>query len=201
MESLHSNSIKVDWSIQFSNEPKARPFKVPGPESLCPRAFNGGDTDRINFIESTGQECMTPRQACGVESAARANHDMKITIYINTVEVGPPGWDDLLRRPGRVRSCRFNQMLPEKFPNVQIVRENFTQVLEKSLFRTLIKTFLVSHWSVVQISDAIRLLLLQEHGGFYLDFDNIVFRPLYCLQNGFSYLEEHPNIENGIMVL
>lgn len=199
------STTDVDWSIQFANEPLARPFKVPGPESICPSmALQSGDTDRINFIESTGHECLTPRQACGVESAARANPGMNIQIHLNTDKIGPPAWDDLLRRPGRVRSCAFNALLQNQFShNVQMIRENFTNVLKESLFRPLIESgnFQTSHWSVVQISDAIRLLLLQQHGGYYLDFDNIVFRPLHCLRNGFSYLEEHPNIENGIMVM
>lgn len=212
MESLLEDTMSVDWSVQFANEPLSRPFKVPGPESLCPSAFRpggaggeGADTERINFIESTGRECLTPRQACGVESAARANPGMHVKVYLNTHRIGPPGWDDLLRRPGRVRSCAFNDMLlaQDFSSNVQMVRQNFTQVLADSLFRPLVAggNFHSSHWSVVQISDAIRLLLLQQHGGYYLDFDNIVFRPLHCLRNGFSYLEEHPNIENGIMVM
>lgn len=199
---MRSLDVTVDWSIHFANEPLARPFKVPGPDSLCP-PFNNGDTDRINFIESTGEECLTPRQACGVESAARANHQMTIKVYLNMAKIGPPGWDDLIRRPGRVRSCSFNQMLIKEFSNVEMLRENFTSILEKSQFRPLIENgnFQTSHWSVVQVSDAMRLLLLQQHGGYYLDFDNIVFRSLHCLRNGFSYLEEHPNIENGIMVI
>ncbi|KAK4026396.1 alpha-1,4-N-acetylglucosaminyltransferase [Daphnia magna] len=199
---LGSLNATVDWSVHFANEPIARPFKVPGPDSLCP-PFASGDTERINFIESTGEECLTPRQACGVESAARANSQMDIKVYLNVAKIGPPGWDDLLRRPGRVRSCSFNQMLGSEFSNVEMIRENFTSILENSPFRPLIESgnFHTSHWSVVQVSDAIRLLLLQKYGGYYLDFDNIVFRSLHCLRNGFSYLEEHPNIENGIMVM
>ncbi|KAI9563398.1 hypothetical protein GHT06_010861 [Daphnia sinensis] len=199
---LGSLNATVDWSALYASEPIARPFKVPGPESLCP-PFANGDTQRINFIESTGEECLTPRQACGVESAARANSQMDVKVYLNTAKIGPPGWDDLLRRPGRVRSCSLNQMLDSEFSNVEMIRENFTSILRNSSFRPLIESgnFHTSHWSVVQVSDAIRLLLLQKYGGYYLDFDNIVFRSLHCLRNGFSYLEEHPNIENGIMVM
>ena len=35
----------------------------------------------IIYIETSGEECLTPRQACGIESAARANPSMNIRIY------------------------------------------------------------------------------------------------------------------------
>lgn len=185
---------------RFSQEPLARPFKVPGPESLCPASSDEG-LGPIIFIESSGEECLTPRQVCGVESASRANPGMKIKVYINTDKLGPPGWADRFMRPGRVRSCKLNELI-SKYNNVEMIRDNFTALLENSPFRPLIDTGKIqeSQWSVVQISDAIRLLLLQKHGGIYLDFDNVVFRPLHCLRNVFSYLEEKPNIENGILV-
>lgn len=192
----------IDISPEFSEEPLARPFKVPGPESLCPAPVSEDINQQIHFIESSGEECLTPRQACGIESAARANPDMKIGVYLNTAKLGPPGWADRLMRPGRVRSCNLNQMLIEKYSNVKMIYDNFTVMLQESRFRPLVETGCLqeSRWSVVQISDAIRLLLLQKLGGIYLDFDNIIFRPLHCLRNVFSYLEEKPNIENGILV-
>lgn len=197
------NEMDIDVSPQqYSEEPLARPMKVPGPESLCPAPVNENLNKRIYFIESSGDVCLTARQACGIESAARANAHMEVEVYLNTAKLGPPGWADRLIRPGRVRSCTLNERLIQEFSNVRMIHHNFTVMLQESPFRPLIETGRLqeSRWSVVQISDAIRLLLLQEHGGIYLDFDNIIFRPLHCLHNVFSYLEEKPNIENGILV-
>ena len=56
------------------------PFKVPGPESLC-SSSSEDSKGPIIYIESSGEECLTPRQACGIESAARANPSMDIRIY------------------------------------------------------------------------------------------------------------------------
>ena len=203
MKSIEKVDGQSSSSLLFDNElTLLRPFKVPGGESLCPIEANSDQSAKnIYFIESSGDQCLTPRQACGVESAARANPDMQIYVYLNTVKLGPV-WADRWMRPGRVRSCSLNQMLVSQFSNVQFIRRNFTAMLAESNFRKLVETtgFRESRWSIVQISDAVRVLLLQNDGGIYLDFDNIVFRPLHCLRNGFSYLEEAPNIENGIMV-
>ncbi len=199
MEPIEEATRTSQW-YQTRNEPLARPFKVPGPETVCP-AFTSGDTKYIHFIESSGKECLTPRQSCGVESAARLNPHMNVKIYLNGGQSGSPTWDELLMRPGQVRSCMFNQMLVSQFSNVEYVRENFTSMMQDSIFRSVVESVQKSQWSVVQTSDAVRLLLLQKNGGIYLDFDNIVFRPLHCLRNVLSYLEEKPNIENGIMVI
>ena len=200
MQSLIEPDSKTAHWYQAGNEQLSRPFKVPGPESICP-AMTSDDTKHIHYIESSGNECLTPRQACGVESAARQNPHMSVKIYLNAAQSGQPAWDHLLMRPGRVRSCVLNQMLVSQFSNVEFVRRNFTSMLQDSIFRPIIESFQKSQWSVVQTSDAIRLLLLRKNGGFYLDFDNIIFRPLHCLRNVLSYLEEKPNIENGIMVI
>lgn len=185
-------------------ESLARPYKVPGPQSLCPsKTPKMGDTNRITYIESSGEECLTPRQACGIESSARLNPHLKIILYFNTMGlVSPPRWDDGMRRAGRVRSCVLNRMLVSNFPQIEVVHQNFTELLQNTDFWPIVEdgSLTESQWSVVQLSDAVRLILLQKQGGFYLDFDTINFRPLHCLRNSLSYLEEVPNIENSVMV-
>ena len=186
------------------------PFKVPGPISLCPPIDDDeetipsskSETRQITFIESSGEECLTPRQACGIESAARTNPEMLIRIYTNSDRTGLSGWDDRVMRPGRVRSCAFNRILLNLTShNIRFIRENFTHRLaEEKSFRRHLDEMKKSPFWVVQVSDAMRLILLKKHGGLYLDFDNIVFRPLHCLRNSLSYLEEEVHIENGVMV-
>lgn len=187
--------------LQLNGTDETAPFKVPGPDSICPADSPTGD-GLITFIESSGEECLTPRQACGIESAARANPRMDVRVHTNAVRMGPPGWDHRVMRPGKVRSCAFNRILADLHPNVRFIREDFSRWLEEedSSFRPHLERMKSSPYWVVQLSDVIRLILLKKHGGFYLDFDNIVFRPIHCLRNSVSYLEEAVHIENGIMV-
>ena len=150
----------------------------------------------------SGQTCLTGRQACGVESAWRANPEMQIRVHINENKNATPDWDHHFVRPGRVRSCVLNYLLSNLSSNIQLLHADFTRdFLSSSSFWPLRKELEKSSWSTVHLSDAIRLILLQRYGGYYLDFDNIVLRPLHCLNNTLSYLEEAPNIENGIMIL
>ena len=146
---------------------------------------------------------------------------MPIKIYLNTHSIGLRSWDSRILRPGKVRDCLLNRNLVTQHPNVEFVRSNFSEMLQNTPFEPLLSKMNTSSWSVVQLSDMVRLILLKKHGkalfvcfvsikkyyllfyfkgGFYLDFDNIVFRKIHCLRNTFSYLENYLNIENGIMV-
>ena len=166
------------------------PFKVPGPETLCSSPENSS-RGPIIYIESSGEECLTPRQACGIESAARANPSMDICIYTNSAKLGRPAWDSRVIRHGIVRFCALNQILltDRQFDGnkIQFIRRNFEEWLPK--FDG--STFKLHHFDqmkkspywTVQLSDAARLILLEKYGGIYLDFDNIVFRSLHCLLN------------------
>ena len=98
---------------------------------MCSNITSKEDTSRINYIESTGIKCLTPRQACGVESGARQNPYMSVKVYFNTVEMNPPSWDDRIMRPGRVRSCTLNHVLTSHYSNVEMIAANFTDVGER----------------------------------------------------------------------
>lgn len=205
--------MHVSDDIRPINSININPFKVPGPKSLCSSSnedviMNNHQGGPINYIESSGEECLTPRQACGIESAARSNPKMDINVYTNIARLGRPAWDGRIIRHGRVRSCTLNRLLTNnehKFGRrIQFIRKNFGDWLPK--FNSTFKSHHFEemkkspHW-IVQLSDVARLVLLEKFGGIYLDFDNIVFRPLHCLRNTLSYLQEELHIENGIMVL
>ena len=60
-------------------------LRAAGPETFCPPfSRNSGFTERITFLEVSGEECLFPRSVCGIESTARANPEMQIYVYINT---------------------------------------------------------------------------------------------------------------------
>lgn len=81
-------------------------------------------------------------------------------------------------------------------------RQDLTTYVRGSKFWRLFQNgshFDRSEWSYVHLSDALRLILLEKYGGFYLDSDIVTFRPLHCLRNAASYLNEVPHIENGVV--
>ena len=177
-----------------------KPFKVPGPETLCPDQLDEEETaKRIVYIESSGNECLTARQACGIESASRTNPHMHIDVYLNTKQIGDQDAEKNINR----RSCAFNNIVFNR-SNVSPIREDFSEKLRNTPFRKLFESGKLrnSPWSSVQLSDAMRNVYLYERGGIYLDFDVMVFRPLHCLRNTLSYMTVgvEPDIQNCVLV-
>ena len=125
---------------------------------------------------------------------------MQIYVYMNTNANMKPQKHYNVKKPGKIRSCYVTEVL-KQFPNVHIIREDLVDYIRYSKFWTLFErgTFNESAWSYVHFSDALRLVLLEKYGGFYLDSDIVTFRPLHCLRNAASYINEAPHIENGIV--
>ena len=99
-----------------------------------------------------------------MESAARANPKMPIKIYLNTHSIGLRSWDSRILRPGKVRDCLLNRNLVMQHPNVEFVRSNFSEMLQNTPFEPLLSKMITSSWSIVQLSDTVRLILLKKHG-------------------------------------
>nr|CAH0110650.1 unnamed protein product [Daphnia galeata] len=112
----------------------------------------------IFFIETSGRSCLTARQACGIESAARANAEAIITLYMEK---------NLIVNLSKIDSDRRE------------IDCDITSALE--FYRT--GSFNTSTTPLVHRSDIIRVALLWKNGGVYLDLDCIVMRPLDVLNN------------------
>ena len=123
---------------------------------------------------------------------------MQIYVYINTNKSVKSQKHYVVKKPGRIRSCKVMELL-NQFPNVHFIREDLLSYFQDSKFASLYESGLLdkSSWSYVHLSDALRHIILYKYGGFYLDSDIITFRPLHCLRNAMSYLNEVPHIENG----
>jgi hypothetical protein len=89
---------------------------------------------------------------------------MSIKIYSNTHSIGLRSWDSRILRPGKVRDCLFNRNLIMQHPNVEFVRTNFIELLQNTPFMPVLSKINTSSWSVVQLSDMVRLILLKKHG-------------------------------------
>jgi lactosylceramide 4-alpha-galactosyltransferase len=154
----------------------------------------------IFFIETSGRSCLTARQACGIESAARSNPKATITLYMEkNLIVNLPKIDV----PKRKGECDITGALFRQFGNVRIVREDLLDYLEGTPFWEFyrIGPLNQSTTPLVHRSDVIRVALLWKIGGVYLDLDCIVMRPLDSLNNTVGTVRDFiPNwVENGVM--
>lgn len=161
---------------------------------------DGGGEKRIIFIETSGEKCLRPRQACAVESAARTNLDMSIYLYMATER--PPGNPEADKGEGLQRDCKTMEVL-ESLANVYVMRSDLPKhlvgtPLESLYFGGKLKG---SDYAFQHLSDALRVALLYKHGGIYLDLDVVVLRSLRCLRNtaGHTFILGESSIENGFM--
>lgn len=154
---------------------------------------------KIYFLETSGAQCLRPRQACAVESAAIANPDME--IYLHMAAEAPPGKPESDEGEGLERHCVTMDLI-RAFPNVNIVREGVTKYLIDTPLESLIAEFEQSEYSYQHMSDAIRVALLHKLGGIYLDLDVVVLRSLRHFRNaaGHVYIDGQSSVENGLLV-
>lgn len=161
---------------------------------------DGGGEKRIIFLETSGEKCLRPRQACAVESAALTNPDM--TIYVYMALKKPPGNPEMDYGEGLVRHCKTMEIL-SNFSNVYIIYDNISKHLMGTPLESLYVSgqFDNSQYSFQHMSDALRIALLYKYGGIYLDLDVIVLRSLRCLRNtaGHVFILGESSIENGLM--
>lgn len=155
---------------------------------------------QIFFIESSGQFCLTPRQACGIESAARANPKANITLY---VQDSPQNSDWPVKHKQNSSGCPITRILLRQMTNVRVVPTDLLHYLKDTPLWQLYTTgsFNKSSWKPFHLSDAVRVALLWKMGGLYLDLDCIVLRSLDSLNNTVGTVDYSiPNwVENGVM--
>ena len=120
---------------------------------------------RIFFHETSGRGCLSFRQSCTIESAAKHNPLRPIELYISADRINDTKpWLGMLRRYGNVAVKLVN--------NDQFFRASpFRAWYDKGEWRN-------SRFKTAHISDYIRLISLYESGGFYLDLDYVVLKPL-----------------------
>ncbi len=154
----------------------------------------------IFFIETSGRPCLTARQACGIESAARANPKATITLYMekNLIDNLPKDNAQKIKVECEITDAFFKQ-----FQNVRIIREDLLDYLEGTPFWEFYQTgpFNKSTTPLVHRSDLIRVALLWKIGGVYLDLDCIVMCPLDSLNNTVGTVRDFISnwVENGVM--
>lgn len=186
---------------------------ISGPDSFCPTFKSSsnpqkevGQQHEIFFLETSGEKCLTPRQACSVESAARMNPQMKVTLHTDSGDsfsssVGSTT-NHRANTLGNKRNCDVMNIL-KRLPNVVVIRSRLADELRGTYLWDQwydVGRLRQSQYPHVHLSDAVRVAILQKRGGIYLDLDCIVLRPLHCLRNTAGYLSSLPSwIENGVL--
>ncbi|XP_057376748.1 lactosylceramide 4-alpha-galactosyltransferase-like [Daphnia carinata] len=195
-------SISKPTAIVYRGNVKAPTFQPQLIGELCESESLGAEK-RIFFIESSGEKCLRPRQACAIESAARTNPDMN--IYVHMALYPAPGSPEMEGGYGLNAHCQMMDILTKQFPNVKIIREDLTRHFIGTPLEALLQSGALekSKFAYQHLSDAVRIAMLHKSGGIYLDLDVITLRSLNCLRNTAGEVrsaEYKAGIENGVLI-
>ena len=139
---------------------------------------------RLFFIESSNRTYLLPRQVCAVESALeKAEIDQIYVIF--TAE--------LLKITGNNATCQLYQ----KYPNIKFRHVNLNNLFQDTPIYEPYKSGLLQkkaepnsdvhykkeHLPVVNLSDAIRLVLIYKYGGWYSDTDMVFLKSIKEFKN------------------
>ncbi|XP_059090953.1 uncharacterized protein LOC131886592 [Tigriopus californicus] len=128
------------------------------------------------FIESADRTHLLPRQACSVESALKTNPNLYIIVAMTT---------DTLDLSSNV-TCHLYSQFGER--RLFFRHVDASELSQRTPLQDLFKSNLLwdSQYGIVQLSDALRLLLVQRYGGVYSDLDMIYLQSVEGLRNFIS---------------
>jgi lactosylceramide 4-alpha-galactosyltransferase len=173
-------------------------LKVPGKETFCPPFERGkGYADRVNFVDATGEKCLSLHSVCGIESAARMNPKMQIYVFMNSVNQNFAPLSASNRREKLLRNCEVMNAL-NNFANVEFIQKDLEQFfLSDERWDRVFNS--PGDWTHVHMTDAVKLQLTKMYGGLTLDPNVIVFRPLHCIRNSLNLLTSVGQIGSEIL--
>ncbi|KXJ75779.1 hypothetical protein RP20_CCG011070 [Aedes albopictus] len=187
LRTINEPILKSDPSV-FTDKDIYHLIDIQSNEELLKQGRN------IFFILTTltndGTIQLTPRQACAIESAARANPDWKVFPLFVFAKWFNVSSDPFI--PSLLRFCniRLRHVNLETFAVGSPVEKLFIEgALSKS-------SFIVEH-----TADVLRLLTLYKYGGTYLDTDVVVRRTLNILQPNYLGSEGSGYVANGVINL
>ncbi|PZC77736.1 lactosylceramide 4-alpha-galactosyltransferase [Helicoverpa armigera] len=168
---MHLEAADNNISCHYVDEGDALPSAEDA--SFSPRA------NSIFFHETSCRGGLDSRQACAVESAARAHPRRQVYVMFSA-----PVSDFVYQR-----SCiaKLRQL-----PNVKFARVHITDYAKKTPLEAMVESepFKASKWRVEHTSDVLRYLTLYKWGGVYLDTDMMVVRSLTPLGHNWAAKED-----------
>ncbi|CAG0924562.1 unnamed protein product [Notodromas monacha] len=141
----------------------------------------------IYLLETSGRQFLSPKQLCCVESAARYNPKKQIVV-LSTADalLYPTLATSIARNHSNIIFRRVD--VAEAFRNSPLKSMDINSTLKQSMFVT------------EHTSDLLRLVLLYEHGGTYMDFDMIVLKELPKVANGVATADDGKYLANGFLI-
>lgn len=117
----------------------------------------------VFFIETSCKGSINSRQACSIESAARANPNWQTNVLF----AGPVSLENQ-------KEPIFSEL--QMYGNIKFFRIHVAKYSKGTPLETLLSkgTLNKSRWRVLHSADVLRFLTLYKFGGVYLDLDVIV---------------------------
>lgn len=158
---------------------------MPSAEDAC---FSPA-SDSIFFHVTTCRDMLNSRQACAIESAARAHPGRKIYVLF----IGPIN-----------QTIQFNisshSELKNDYPNIRFMRLHINEYVKNTALEEFMpKTHNKTQCQIVHSSDWLKFLTMYKFGGVSLDMDLIVVKELDDL--GQNWVARESNIHIGSAVL
>ncbi|XP_022814765.1 lactosylceramide 4-alpha-galactosyltransferase-like [Spodoptera litura] len=171
MRSAHRSNVN-NLSCHYDDEGDVLPW-AEGP-NFSPK-FNS-----IFFHETSCRGGLNSRQACSIESAARAHPRRQIYVLFS----GP------IMKLVYQRSCIAKLRL---LPNVHFARVHIEEYAKNTPLDGLVASneFKESKWRIEHTSDVLRYLTLYKWGGVYLDTDIMVVKSLTPLGHNWVAKEDN----------
>ncbi|KAJ2941531.1 hypothetical protein O0L34_g14583 [Tuta absoluta] len=145
----------------------------------------------IFFHETSCRGDLTPRQACTIESAARAHPNW--TIYV------------LFCAPITTNYAYSKESVISRIalPNVKLRRIHINEYVKGTPVERLVSDGWLnsSKYRISHASDILRFTTLYKHPGVYLDLDIIVVKPLDSLGSNFAIPESRTAVAVGALGL
>lgn len=136
----------------------------------------------IFFIETSCNRKLNSRQACSIESAAKANPKWQIIVLF----AGP--------LPSRSQTSKPMSLL-KKYKNINFFRIHFSKYIRGTPLKRKFATGFLnkSKWRVHHTADVLRVITLYKWGGVYVDLDVIIVKSFDGLTNNWV-AKEAPNV-------
>uniref|UniRef100_A0A2A4J4W5 Alpha 1,4-glycosyltransferase domain-containing protein n=1 Tax=Heliothis virescens TaxID=7102 RepID=A0A2A4J4W5_HELVI len=155
-------------------------------QSVEDKSFNPKNKS-IFFHETSCRGGVDSRQACAVESAARANPDWEVYLLFNA-----PISSVMLRK-----SCLVKLL---QYPNVRLARIHADSFSRESAVQQIVRRGLRrSRYPVEHSADIMRMLTLHRWGGVYLDLDMLVAKSFDDLPQNWIVKETIKELSTGVM--
>ncbi|XP_047024107.1 lactosylceramide 4-alpha-galactosyltransferase-like [Helicoverpa zea] len=143
----------------------------------------------IFFHETSCRGGVDSRQACAVESAARANPDWEVYLLFNA-----PVSDAMLKKSCLVKLLQYS--------NVRLARIHAASVSKESAVQQIVRSKLLhSRHPVTHSADIMRMLTLHRWGGVYLDLDMLVVKSFDSLPQNWIAKSSPFDLATGAMRL